>query len=150
MDDSGSKKRKAAALGAFSVILGAVMSGLNDMDDKKVESNEKVESDKLPYMMNNPLYKRHREPPEHPLVERIRIEDHFYDPNRNSIKVFTSLYGWEFFALADELKPFIETSRTDPTKPMGNRMKKDYRSRLYSFIKSCISCLLQITQLDST
>jgi hypothetical protein len=128
-----SRKKRLFALAAIAVVTGvvALVVDMEDEENLRPFKNLKVRKEDLPFMMNNPIYDRHREPPEGDLPTRIKIEDLFADPNRNYVHVFTSLFGWEFFSLADHLRPFIETSRSDSSKPMGDRMKKDYRSRLY-------------------
>lgn len=82
-------------------------------------------------MSNNILFDIHRERPEKPLIEKSKIEDCFNDRSRKYIKIFTSMYAWEFFMLADYLRQFIETSRNNVNNPVGKTIKKDYRSRLY-------------------
>ena len=42
-----------------------------------------------------------------------------------------SMFGWEFFRLADHLKVHIEVSRSDRSKRAGNRIKYDHYHRLY-------------------
>lgn len=126
-----SKKRAlCVATAVLATCIVATVVDSFEMDKRRLRRN-KVRKMDIDFMCNNPIYDRHREPPQHPLVTRVRIEDLFSDENRNYIHVFTSLFGWEFFSLADYLRPWIETSRRDPNMPMGNRMKKDYRSRLY-------------------
>lgn len=134
-------KRKLGCIAACASVTIAVVSVVMEMIDEEEKEYEakrrktflaknKVAKESLNFMANNPIY-YHQGRPQFELPTRVRVEDLFYDPNRNYCKIFTSLYGWEFFTLAEKLKPFIETSRNDPTAPMGNRMKKDYRSRLY-------------------
>ena len=84
----------------------------------------------MPYMRNNPLYAQ-RGTPFQPLQQRINIYNLFSDPNRNYCHVFTSMFGWEFFRLADHLKVHIEVSRSDRSKRAGNRIKYDHYHRLY-------------------
>lgn len=127
------RKRRLIAACTITTSIAVVAAALEiiEEDESNERSFKKQKKEFLDFMKNNQLYARHRDPPQHPLVSRIVVDDLFKDPNRNYIHVFTSLFGWEFFMLADYLKPFIEVSRSDHTKPMGHRMKKDFRSRLY-------------------
>jgi len=119
------RKRRLIAACIITTSYAVVAAALEiiEEDESNERSFKKQKKEFLDFMKNNQLYARHRDPPQHPLVSRIVVDDLSKDPNRNYIHVFTSLFGWEFFMLADYLKPFIEVSRSDHTKPMGNRMK---------------------------
>ena len=57
------------------------------------------------------------------------------DPNRNYMQKIWHLYSWQFFALADKLKPLIERPRlrSDGTQPikLGPNCKHDFYHRLF-------------------
>ena len=97
---------------AAAAIVCVAAQFLLDEDDQLPPYKKR--SDEMPYMRNNPLYAQ-RGTPFQPLQQRINICNLFSDPNRNYCHVFTSMFGWEFFRLADHLKVHIEVSRSATT-----------------------------------
>ena len=132
MDFESSRKRKLA-IAAISII--AANEILDDGPPKQPrlteEEDNRVNGHLLQHMQNNAMFRDHAEPPQFPLVTRLTVEELYRDPARNEIKLFSSLYLWEFNELAEFLRPFIERSRSNHTRPQGNRMKKNYRNRLF-------------------
>ena len=65
-----------------------------------------------------------------PVLDRILA-----DPNRNYMQKICHLYAWQFFALAERLKPLIERPRIRPdgTRPIktGPSCRHDYLHRLF-------------------
>ena len=105
----------------------------NDDSLRRKRDREEMERSEMATMKNLLSY---HAPPQHPLPRIDVLTKLLRDPNRNYIKVFTSLYLWEFLALADHLRPLIERNRI--TKHRKNaaagrvrRCKHDYLHRLY-------------------
>lgn len=117
-----SKSLVACAIGAICIV---EVFEENEDDFPRTKEKKKL----LDFMMNKLGQSRFN--PELPLENRINISDVLRDPARNYCKVLTSLYGWEFFSLADHLKPFIETSRGDINKMQGRVIRFKYFDRLY-------------------
>ena len=135
--------RIAVAAAAAIVCLAALFI----IDDDGEPAHKKKRSEDMPYMKNNALYV-HLGPPEFALEKRINLASIMRDPNRNYCKVFTSMEGWEFFRLAEHLKPHIEVSRSDRRKSVGNRIKYDFYHRLY-FVLHWLVTGLEYKQIEA-
>jgi len=124
MNDNCKKIASAVLLCATAVCASALaFDKMYNAGDKKVSKGV------LPYMMNDEGMMFG--PPEFALLTRITLDDVVQDRNRNYSQKFTSLLDWELIILADYLRPYIETARGDPGRPMGSKMKKNYRERLF-------------------
>lgn len=73
--------------------------------------------------------------PEEPLTPNRVLDDLLSDRNRNYIGKITHLHAWQFFLLADKIKPLIERPRLrrDGTRPdtLKKQCQHDHFHRLY-------------------
>ena len=143
LQDPVKKRKLIFALAGAATVLSVVLDSFFSDEDKK--SSKKVRKEYLKHMKNNPTI--NERPAAESLEARIDITDMLKDPNRNYCKVLTSLDGFEFISLADYLKPFIEKSRNDHSKPMGNKMKFDHYNRLY-FVLFWLATGLEYRQME--
>ena len=110
------------------LVTTAIVHNIEEDDDDELDE-KRNKYKKLKLMKNNYLYSACK-PPQIELYEKYNLWDLVNDENRNYMKIFTSLYYWEFYQLAMYLRPFIETARIGHGS-MGSCIKKDYLHRFY-------------------
>eukprot|EP01040_Poterioochromonas_malhamensis_P006627 gene6627-7139_t len=131
----------------LATLLVAVVAVVNEFDKEEEEKRRKrmkIEKEEL-NLMKNKFHIVLEKPL--PLECRININDVFHDPARNYCKILTSLYGWEFFALAEKLKPLIESVRGNFNQRMGHKIKFNYYNRLY-FVLFWLATGLEYKQME--
>ncbi len=116
------------AIVALHQFIAAVFTLFNDVPtahEMRMEKKRKREA--TPYKTNNSI--RYGSPTAN-LEPVLMLEQVLADGNRGYMKKLTHLHAWQFFMLADRLRPLIERPRGDGQK-VGPTPKHDYLHRLF-------------------